>query len=144
MNLCRSFGMLIALTPLSGAYAAPSVTVEGACGETLTITVTDADRYRLLWGEEAADVLGGGPCAGTEVGVEASLSRVTQVLTEATQEVALPTSVCGQRIQALDMDTCETSQAMGCWPSNTAATTVMTGTTRAWGVRRWTKTATAS
>ena len=61
---------------------------------------------------EAADVLGGGPCAGTEVGVEASLSRVTQVLTEATQEVALPASVCGQRIQALDMDTCETSPAV--------------------------------
>jgi hypothetical protein len=90
------------------AFAAPTLALsdDAACGGEVTVTVTDATNYRLVFGEAGAYSIPDGSCADTVLDVEGSASAP---LSDSETTFVLNETQCGASAQVIDMDTCEVS-----------------------------------
>jgi hypothetical protein len=90
------------------AFAAPTLALSdgAACGGEVTVTVTDATNYRLVFGEAGAYSIPDGSCADTVLDVEGSASAP---LSDSETTFVLNETQCGASAQVIDMDTCEVS-----------------------------------
>jgi hypothetical protein len=79
---------------------------DAACGGEVTVTVTDATNYRLVFGEAGAYSIPDGSCADTVLDVEGSASAP---LSDSETTFVLNETQCGASAQVIDMDTCEVS-----------------------------------
>jgi hypothetical protein len=109
--------LLVAL--ISSAFAAPTVTVEGACPGTGTIQVegvTPGSTFATLLGRGPGGfVIAGGPCAGTTLdidGVVRNERRAADASGAGAVMMAWPAAACSGVVQVLDMTTCALSSAI--------------------------------
>lgn len=110
-----SFSAFILLP--SVATAAPVLSVDGECGASATITVTDATAggdLHILWGSRAgSDRIPVGPCDGTSTSLRDLRGFGTPWPADATgsytTDLRLAPSFCGKSAQILDVSTCELS-----------------------------------
>lgn len=102
---------------LSLALAAPDLVVDGACPGPATFEVTQATpntTLAILTADGAgAEVMNGGPCANTALGLDATWSVRKTVTSDAngafTVSPTFGAAVCGTHMQILDTSTCTVS-----------------------------------
>jgi hypothetical protein len=98
----------LALLVPASAYAAPVLTVSGACPGPVTIEATGAGSWALLSANAGgSNLVPGGPCAGEMTGLGAGMAF--RGIHSSPLSPTLPGAACGAWLQALDVDTCEFS-----------------------------------